>query len=231
MGTKGERVCVDSDWFGSVTACFYGAYLPVSLIVANYFMLASKRYSGDEEAVFMLMKLTTRRLFPLVAALLCVSSVATVHAGSEEEMAAKMALLEKRLAELESRLAENEQETKEVKVLAANSTTDSGAANPGILGNAMTYDILANSAWRNLRWTQEEQWEGIRKGITVEEVEAILGHPPRTVESLKPRIDLVYYYETSIRDRANSLRGKVSFNKGVVIAVTKPDFRKNQSEL
>lgn len=187
-------------------------------------MLASKHYSGDLGRDYMRIQLTTRRLFPVVAALFCVSSVATVHAASEEEMAAKMALLEKRLAELESRLADNEQETKEVKVLAANSTTDSGAANPGILGNAATFDILANSAWRNLRWTQEEQWEGIQKGSTIQEVEDALGHPPRTVKSLKPRVDLVYFYETSFRDRANSMRGNIAFRKGKVISVSKPDF-------
>lgn len=171
----------------------------------------------------MRIKVTTRRLFTVVAALI---SVPALHATSEEEMAAKMALLEKRLAELESRLAENEQETKEVKVLAANTTTSAGAANTGILGNATTFDILAGSAWRNLRWTQEEQWESIRKGSTIEEVEAALGHPPRTVESLKPRVDLVYFYETGIRDRAHGMHGKISFKKGKVIAVTKPDFRR-----
>lgn len=171
----------------------------------------------------MRIKVTTRRLFTVVAALI---SVPALHATSEEEMAAKMALLEKRLAELESRLADNEQETKEVKVLAANTSASTGAADAGALGNSATFDILAGSAWRNLRWTQEDQWEGIVKGSTIEEVEAALGHPPRTIESLKPRVDLVYYYETSIRDRENGLRGKVSFKKGKVIAVTKPDFRR-----
>lgn len=174
--------------------------------------------------------LSSRRVSPLVAALFCASIVtSSLVAATEAEMAAKMALLEKRLAELESRLAENEQETKEVKVLAANATTAAGAANAGILGNAATFDILANSAWRNLRWTHEEQWADIRKGSTIEEVEAALGSPPRTVESLKPRVDLVYYYETSIRDQANGLRGKISFKKGKVIAVTKPNFRKAAS--
>lgn len=175
----------------------------------------------------MRIELTTRRLLTVVAALICVpASVSSLHAATEEEMADKMALLEKRLAELESRLSENEQETKEVKVLAAN-TSGSGAANPGILGNAATFDILANSAWRNLRWTQEEQWATVRKGATIDEVESALGHPPRTVKSLKPRVDLVYYYETSLRVRDNALRGKVSFKDGKVIAVSKPDFQKN----
>jgi len=174
----------------------------------------------------MRIKFTTRRLLTLVAALFCAPAL---HSATEEEMAAKMALLEKRLAELEARLADNEQETKEVKVLAANSTTAAGAANTGILGNAATFDILANSAWRNLRWTQEEQWATIRKGSTIQEVEEALGYPPRTVESLKPRVDLVYFYETSIRDRSTGMRGKISFKDGKVVFVQKPDFRKSST--
>ena len=103
------------------------------------------------------------------------------------------------------------------------------ASENSILGNAATFDILANSAWRNLRWTEEGQWAGIKNGITDEQVVELLGSPPRTVKSLKPRVDEVYYYETSIRDHANSLRGKVSFKKGKVIAFTKPDFRSLKS--
>jgi len=53
----------------------------------------------------------------------------------------------------------------------------------------------------------------------------LLGSPPRSVKSLKPRVDKVIYYETSIRDSSNSLRGKISFKDGIVIAVQKPNFK------
>ena len=64
------------------------------------------------------------------------------------------------------------------------------------------------------------------KGATLEQVQDALGKPPRTVKSLRPQVDLVYFYETSIGDK-HGLNGKVSFRKDKVIAVTKPDFSKN----
>jgi hypothetical protein len=130
------------------------------------------------------------------------------------------------MVELETRLAEAEQETKQVKALAA---TGGNVSQASILGNAATFDILANSAWRNLRWTQAEQWEGVRPGISMAAVVEALGHPPRSVDSLKPRVDEVFYYETSIRDDGNALRGKVSFRKGTVLTVQKPNFKANKA--
>ena len=146
-----------------------------------------------------------------------------LYAGNVDANEERIARLEARLLELESRLAETEQETKEVKVLAANSSA--GTSNASILGNAATFDILANSAWRNLRWTDEAQWVSIKRGMTEEEVIELLGSPPRTVKSVKPRVDEVFYYETSIRDAKNSLRGKISFRDGKVIAFQKPNFQ------
>lgn len=133
---------------------------------------------------------------------------------------------EARIVELETRLAEAEQETKEVKVLAA---SGANGTNDSILGNAATYDILANSAWRNLRWTHEDQWQGVQPGLSIEEVVDLLGLPPRSVDSVKPRVDEVFYYETSLRGGSNALRGKVSFRKGKVITVQKPNFKANKS--
>jgi hypothetical protein len=84
---------------------------------------------------------------------------------------------------------------------------------------------MASSAWRKLRWTQPEQWEALRPGVSEETVIDALGRPPRSVKSLKPRVDKVFYYETSIRDKSNSLRGQISFRKGQVLTVQKPNFQ------
>ena len=195
------------------------------LDVPVYFLLASLGDITDFEFMFSSTSLTRKYLCCATSALLVVSTVPTVSAASEEEMAAKLALMEKRLAQLESRLSDNEQKTKEVKVLAANSGSN---ANRGILGSGATLDILSNSAWRNLRWTQEDQWKTVVKGATLEQVNDALGKPPRTVKSLRPQVDLVYFYETSIGDK-HGLNGKVSFRKDKVIAVIKPDFSKNNA--
>jgi len=195
------------------------------LDVPVYFLLASLRDITDFGFMFSSTSLTRKYLCCATSALLVVSTVPSVSAASEEEMAAKLALMEKRLAQLESRLSDNEQKTKEVKVLAANSGSN---ANRGILGSGATLDILSNSAWRNLRWTQEDQWKTVVKGATLEQVTDALGKPPRTIKSLRPQVDLVYFYETSIGDK-HGLNGKVSFRKDKVIAVIKPDFSKNNA--
>ena len=157
-------------------------------------------------------------------AILATVSALTVTAASLSTDEERIARLEARLLESELRLSDTEQETKEVKVLASSAVANGGDSS-SILGNAATFDILAGSAWRNLRWTQEDQWDGIRRGVTEEQVVEILGHPPRSVKSMKPRVDMVYWYETSIRDRSNSLRGKISFKDGKVIAIQKPNFK------
>ncbi|NBB79919.1 MAG: hypothetical protein GVY36_10810 [Verrucomicrobia bacterium] len=151
-----------------------------------------------------------------------------LHADTDDE---RMARMEARLLELEKRLAEAERDTKEVKVLASSSAAaaNSGGNNASILGNTATFDILAGSAWRNLRWTQEEQWEGIKRGVTEEKVIELLGYPPRSLDSLKPRIDKVYWYETSLRDKSSGMSGKISFKKGRVVSFKRPDFDKLSS--
>ena len=67
--------------------------------------------------------------------------------------------------------------------------------------------------------------EAVRPGVSVDAVIDALGKPPRSVISLKPRVDEVFFYETSLGDRSNSLSGKVSFRKGQVVKVQKPNFQ------
>ena len=147
---------------------------------------------------------------------------APICAADSDATADRMAQMEARLIAMEARLAEAEQETKEVKTLAA---TGGNVPSSSILGRGAAFDIMANSAWRNLRWTQPEQWEAVRPGVSEETVIDALGSPPRSVKSLKPRVDKVFYYETSIRDDSNSLRGQISFRKGQVLTVQKPNFQ------
>jgi len=148
----------------------------------------------------------------------------SIFANNGASEAERIAQLEQRVLALEKRLASAEQETKEVKVLASTASSMEGNQRASALGNTAAFDILAGSAWRNLRWTQAEQWEGIKRGTTEEEVIELLGYPPRSVDSLKPRVDRVFWYETSLRDRSTGMRGKISFKDGRVISFQKPDF-------
>lgn len=177
-------------------------------------VLLTPTYAADADA-------SADRMAQLEARL--VAMEARLAESEKNQPAPASTVSEQRIVELEARLADAEQETKEVKVLAASGSQS--VPGTGILGNTATYDILANSAWRNLRWTQAAQWEVVRPGASVETVIDALGSPPRSVESLKPRVDEVFYYETSLRDDGNSLRGKVSFRKGKVLTVQKPNFQ------
>jgi hypothetical protein len=164
----------------------------------------------------------TTLLNAYAAALLAPVLFAPICAAYADTAADRMAQLEARLIAMETRLAEAEQETKEVKTLAA---TGGNVPSSAIPGGGAAFDIMANSAWRKLRWTQPEQWEAVRPGVSVETVIDALGPPPRSVKSLKPRVDKVFYYETSIRDDGNSLRGQISFREGQVLTVQKPNFQ------
>lgn len=130
---------------------------------------------------------------------------------------------EMRIAELEVRLVEAEQKAKDAEQLATEraSQTDRQLARkdnavPGISGP-------------KLLWAQEKQWDKIEPGVSKEKVIELLGPPPRSLDSLKPRVDEVFYYETSIRTSSAALFGKISFRKDEVLAVEKPDFELTES--
>ena len=159
-------------------------------------------------------------LIALSGLYVCLATPALADADAE-----RIARLEQRLLELEARLNDQEQETKEVKVMAASGAAENAQSGRSFTGNPLALDIMANSAWRNLRWTQEEQWAGVIKGISEEKVIELLGAPPRSLDSLKPRVDKVFWYETRLRDRSNTIKGKISFKDGKVIAVKKPNFQ------
>jgi hypothetical protein len=179
----------------------------------------------DHTAVRNMLIIRSNTCFRLIGAAALMLAVWGPTSALAETEAERIAALEARLAQLEARLDSQEQETKEVKVMAASGAAQSAQSGSSFTGNPLALDIMAGSAWRNLRWTQEEQWAGIRKGISEERVIELLGAPPRSLDSLKPRVDKVFWYETSLRDRSNALKGKISFKDGKVSAIKKPNFQ------
>ncbi|NCG08854.1 MAG: hypothetical protein GWO81_04720 [Verrucomicrobia bacterium] len=160
---------------------------------------------------------TVLLLTPFV--LLC----SAMRADDTPSLQARISNLEARLVALEERLATNEQATEAAQIMAV--SNGAGLTGGNSLANSAALDIMANSAWRNLRWTRPVQWQGVVPGISEEKVIEFLGKPPRSVKSLKPRVDYVFYYETSLGDQNNALSGRISFRDGMVIAVRKPNFQ------
>lgn len=166
------------------------------------------------------------RISPINTALLLTPALllsTAVGAGDSPSLEARITSLEGRLAALEQRLATNEKATETAQIMAVSG----GVGNS--LSNSAALDIMANSAWRNLRWTRPVQWQGVVPGITEAEVIQFLGEPPRSVKSLKPRVDKVFYYETSLGDQSNALSGRISFREGKVIEVRKPNFQTKET--
>jgi hypothetical protein len=126
--------------------------------------------------------------------------------------------LKKRLAAMETRLAALEKRPSPT----ASANSRGSSINPAAM------DILTKSAWRDLRWTEQKQWDNLRHGMSIQEVVELLGRPPRSVKSLKPKIDLVYFYEASLLDSSSTIKGKVSFKNGVVVDFQTPDFQSVQ---
>jgi len=147
-------------------------------------------------------------------ALLCATYAGSITAHADESVDA----LKKRLAAMEARLAALEKKP----APSYSSNRGSGSISPAAM------DILTKSAWRDLRWREKKQWDSLEKGMTIQQVTDLLGTPPRSVKSLKPMIDLVYFYEASLLDRQTMINGKVSFKNGVVVDFLAPDFQSIQ---
>lgn len=125
--------------------------------------------------------------------------------------------LQIRIANLESRLEQYER----VESIAIVKDAHPSDENAGM-------HLAKENAWRKYRWTDPAQWAQIEKGISQKEVIEALGNPRRWIKSMKPGVDMVYFYEIGGRfirlDKSAKLKGRVSFRKGVVINFQKPDF-------
>lgn len=123
--------------------------------------------------------------------------------------------LEIRIANLESRLEQYER-------VEHNSMPHS--AMPNSKNEFGRMHLAKEHAWRKYRWTDSAQWSQIKKGISKAAVVDALGNPPRWVKSMKPRVDMVYFYEMGGRFTVSKLKGQVSFKDDMVVAFQKPDF-------
>lgn len=128
---------------------------------------------------------------------------------------------ETRIEEFQVRLAASEQRAQAAEQLAAESRV---LAEKAEKINARSEASAKTNANNKLLWMQEKQWNAIKPGVSMEKVIELLGPPPRSLDSLKPRVDQVFYYQTSLRASSDLLTGKISFRKDKVHTVEKPNF-------
>ena len=191
----------------------------ILLVNTIFFVLLSSAGASDSNA-------TEREITKLEARL---SELETRLMELEQQKEWDSGNAEMRIEELEMRLAKAEQEVKTAEQLAKESASRSNIEFAK-REQAIT-ETLAISTMSKPLWTQEKQWEKIKPGITMEKVIELLGQPTRSLDSLKPRVDKVFYYQTSFRETSNALRGKISFRKSEVLTVEKPDFEQIKSAL
>jgi outer membrane protein assembly factor BamE (lipoprotein component of BamABCDE complex) len=73
-------------------------------------------------------------------------------------------------------------------------------------------------------WMQSDKWAQLGKGMTPEEVVAVLGRPTMNDPSLHKRIDTVYTYEGRRVATNEKITGIVRFYKGVTVEIEVPSL-------
>lgn len=143
------------------------------------------------------------------------------HASSDSvaELVNTVNALKIRVSNLESRLEQYE------RVESTSENLEIPNKIPNHTGGQFVGMHLAKeNAWRKYRWTDSVQWAQIKKGIFKSVVIEVLGNPSRWISSMKPRVDMVYFYEIGGRFKGTQLKGQVSFKDDLVVAYQKPDF-------
>lgn len=146
--------------------------------------------------------------------------------------------LEKRVQDLENRIAALEQLL--MNTAASMPAPSAGPSRPstsiGLASSAPITPTEGNIIERirtkifeaeiaeTMPWLQPEVWSGIREGMTEAEVEAILGKPTRKLESLKLRVDMVWFYNGTNRATGQDVEGKINFLRGKVKSIEAPQL-------
>lgn len=113
-----------------------------------------------------------------------------VGAELSEEARTRISALEFRIHELEQRILElEEQFTEAVENLEERQTS----LEEQEIAEASPFAVVREEEKPDAD-PADPLWQQIQLGMTVEEVEEILGRPDRHLDALRPRVDLVYYY-------------------------------------
>lgn len=180
-----------------------------------------------------MLKIVNRRFS--AAVIPCAAGLLLPVVLSGQSVEERLAALEEKIAVLENRVVTAEAETSEAleRAEAAESraeqaetrveaAAETSRKEKGSWVSMDTLNPFVRHAWVNEAWTRPEPWQQVRKGQTEAEVIDILGEPTRTVDSLKPKTDMVFFYEGRIRDA--KINGKISFRRGRVKSIKQPNF-------
>ena len=83
-------------------------------------------------------------------------------------------------------------------------------------------ELSSSAARESGPWSDAKTWEGVRKGLTPNQVRSILGRPHKQKLSINPRISDVWIYEGDLNADGKKERGTINFSNGRVLSVEKP---------
>ena len=152
----------------------------------------------------------------------CLAALQAEPAADVAVSRAEYAALAARVAQLEARL--NGLQTQPLdtitqEVLAAMPEQAKGEAN---LIETVVAAVKQREQEVKFPWMDDAKWAPIRKGLSVEQVVAVLGKPTLNEPSLRKWVDFVYTYQGRRPATNKRIVGKVRFRKGVVVDVEPP---------
>jgi hypothetical protein len=130
---------------------------------------------------------------------------------------ARVDLLETNTARVESRIEEAAQAGPQPSAVRPE--------DPNFLDRLTDQLLYRDELAGDIPWLRPEPWTALRKGMTSEEVIALLGEPTYDEPSLNRRIDRVFTYRGRNSDTNQRVVGKVRFENDKVVNFELPEFR------
>lgn len=143
---------------------------------------------------------------------------------AEQVSKAEFDALAKRVEQLEAslRIVKNTQ-VEEIAAEAIASMPMNQTDKNSLIDNVVS-TIQAREESAYFPWMDTEKWSKIKKGMSPEEVVAVLDKPTLNEPSMHKRVDIVYTYEGRRVATAKKVTGIVRFYKGKAIEIDVPEL-------
>ena len=159
-------------------------------------------------------------LFALCGAVLTSApSILVAEAVTQGEFLA----LQQRVEQLEASLRTVKNSQVEAIATEAFASMPMSQKDKSSLNENVVQTIQAREESANYPWMDASKWANLSKGMSPEEVVAVLDQPTLNEPSMHKRVDLVYTYQGRRVATAKKVAGIVRFYKGKVIEIEVPD--------
>ena len=154
------------------------------------------------------------------AVLTAAPSMSVAEAVAQEEFLA----LQQRVEQLEASLRFVKNTQVEAIATEAFASMPMTPKDKSSLIESVVQTIQAREESANFPWMDAEKWPKLQRGMTPDEVVAVLDQPTLNEPSMHKRVDFVYTYQGRRVATAKKVTGIVRFYKGKVIEIEAPDL-------